>query len=392
MAFEKVFDERIAELGTGVQRDAYTEYCRQGSFARAAKALGKSKPAVFHSLKALEKKATAKGLIQACSAEGVAGPGRRVGKVTTHTKDGVVVQEWVRTDKQQQDLEAQMELFASALRDQVPVRDYEIVGPEFFDADLLANIPIGDPHLGMYAWAEETGEDFNCDICEQQTIRAVDRVVDAMPSCGVCRIEELGDLFHSDTEDAMTRRSGHHLDVDGRWGRVVKIALRMLTHCVDRCLEKHERVELVCVKGNHDDQTAFCLAMMMDEHYRNEPRVWVDTKYTTFHFKEFGQVLLGANHGIIKPAALHTVMTCDQAEAWGRTKFRYWHVGHVHHHRVIEIGGCTVEAFRSLKAKDSYEASNGYRAGRDLVGIVYHKECGEVERHTCNPQRLLLSC
>jgi hypothetical protein len=236
----------------------------------------------------------------------------------------------------------------------------------------------------MYAWAEECGEDFDCEICERDIIEAVDRIVDSMPACGVCRIEELGDLFHSDTEDAMTRRSGNHLDVDGRWGRVVKIALRMLTHCVDRCLEKHGKVELVCVKGNHDDQTAFCLAMMMDEHYRNEPRVWVDTKYTTYHFKEFGQVLLGANHGMIKPAALHEVMTCDMAEAWGRTKFRYWHVGHVHHHRLIEIGGCTVEAFRSLKGKDAHEAERGYRSGRDMCGIVFHKDFGEIERHTCN--------
>jgi hypothetical protein len=381
---KRELNESIAFIATGTQLKYYELHCAGNSYRQIAKQCGKANSSVASALITLEKNATDKGLLEAYSEEFGTGVGRHVAKVTTHIKNGQKVQEWIRTDVDKQDAETKMKVVIEALRDLIPIRDYVIEEPEAYSEDLMACIPIGDPHLGMYAWAEECGEDFDCEIAEQRTIEAVDRVVEAMPACGVCRIEELGDMFHSDTEDATTRRSGNHLDVDGRWGRVVKIALRMMTHCIDRCLEKHALVEVVCVKGNHDDQTAYCMAMMLDMYYRNDPRVDIDTRYTTYHFKEFGKVLLGENHGIIKPAALHEVMTCDMAEAWGRTKFRYWHVGHIHHHRVIEVGGCTVEAFRSLKSKDAYETERGYRSGQDLCGIVYHKEYGEIERHTVN--------
>lgn len=387
MALPKKHDPRIAELATGKQRERYRAWCEKGSHRDAAKACGVTKNAVFQSLQQLEKKAAAVGLIPNHTPDNGCAPGYKIkGTSTLYDAAGNASLTWVKTNEVMQSIEDKVKALLDTLRDQVPIRDYQIEEPDptSISEDLMANIPMGDPHLGMYAWAEECGDDFDCSICEQQTVEAVDRIVDSMPACGICRIEELGDFFHSDTEDAVTRRSGNHLDTDGRWGRVVKIGLRMLTHCIDRCLEKHGKVEVVCVKGNHDDQTAFCLAIMLDEHYRQEPRVWIDTKYTTFHFKEFGKVLLGANHGMIKPQALHEVMTNDMAEAWGRTKFRYWHVGHIHHHRVIELGGVTIEAFRSLKGKDAHEAERGYRAGRDMCGIVYHKDFGEIERHTCN--------
>lgn len=35
-------------------------------------------------------------------------------------------------------------------------------------------------------------------------------------------------------------------------------------------------------------------------------------------------------------------------------------------------------------AKDSYATLNGYRSWQDSKAIVYHREFGEVERHTVN--------
>jgi|18_taG_2_1085343.scaffolds.fasta_scaffold03683_7 hypothetical protein len=378
-------DERIVELCDGRQEEYYRLFCAGNSFRQIGKQLERDESSVRGSLKKLEKRVAALGVVQNYTDEKGVAPGYKIkGTSSLIGADGQKKLEWVKTCEDTQKAEDRLKMMIEALIEQTPIKKGKVKAPALHNADLMACIPIGDPHLGMYAWAEECGEDFDCEIAEDRTIKAVDRIVDAMPSCGVCRIEELGDMFHSDTEDATTRRSGNHLDVDGRWGRVVKIALRMMTHCVDRCLEKHEKVEVICVKGNHDDQTAYCMAMMLDLYYRAEPRVWVDTHYGDFHFKEFGKVLLGANHGMIKPDKLHTVMTCDMAEAWGRTLFRYWHVGHIHHHRSIEIGGCIVEAFRTLASKEAYSTAAGHRSGRDLSGIVYHKDFGEIERHKVN--------
>ena len=38
--------------------------------------------------------------------------------------------------------------------------------------------------------------------------------------------------------------------------------------------------------------------------------------------------------------------------------------------------------------KDAHEAGSGYRAGRDMQAILYHKEFGEIERHVCSAAML----
>lgn len=108
----------------------------------------------------------------------------------------------------------------------------------------------------------------------------------------------------------------------------------------------------------------------------------VDLNPSKFWFHEFGKVLIGATHGdTVKHEALLGVMASDKAEAWGRTKHRYWYTGHVHHQSVREFPGVICESFRTLAAKDAYAAGHGYRAGRDMVCITQHREHGEVERH-----------
>jgi hypothetical protein len=99
----------------------------------------------------------------------------------------------------------------------------------------------------------------------------------------------------------------------------------------------------------------------------------------------FGQNLIGSTHGDgAKPADLPLLMAADRAEDWGKTSFRYWYTGHVHHRSAKEHPGCIVESFRTLAAKDSWHTGQGYRAGRDMYAIVLDREHGEVERYRCD--------
>ena len=78
------------------------------------------------------------------------------------------------------------------------------------------------------------------------------------------------------------------------------------------------------------------------------------------------------------------VMAADKAKDWGETEFRYWLTGHIHHDSKKEFPGVMVESFRTLAARDSYATAGGWRSGRDTKCIVYHKEYGEIERHSVN--------
>lgn len=93
-----------------------------------------------------------------------------------------------------------------------------------------------------------------------------------------------------------------------------------------------------------------------------------------------------ANPPLSDAAAQEAVdaLSADKPEDWGATKHRYWYLGHVHHKSVKELAGVLCETFRTLAAKDAYSAGHGYRAGRDMVAIIHHKDHGEIERHRCD--------
>jgi len=121
---------------------------------------------------------------------------------------------------------------------------------------------------------------------------------------------------------------------------------------------------------------------VLQHHYRDNPRVTIDATPAKFHKIEFGLNLIGVTHGdTIKPKDMPGVMACDWAEAWGRTKFRRWYTGHVHHESVTEFPGCTVETLRTLAAKDAWHAGQGYRSGRSMLCDVWHRTRGKILRH-----------
>ena len=162
-----------------------------------------------------------------------------------------------------------------------------------------------------------------------------------------------------------------------------------MKYLIDRALEKHKKVHVINEIGNHDDQTSIMLSLVIEAYYSREPRLTVDTSPDEFHWYEFGQNLIGVNHGHkCKPEALYRVMAEDMREAFGRCKHRRWLTGHIHHHKSQDVGGVVVESFRTLIPRDKYSHSGGYRAPRDICSIVLDREHGECARTTVNVESL----
>lgn len=291
---------------------------------------------------------------------------------------------WIKTDVSAEMREQIMREAIAVMCEEV--RPFQLVeAPATTQADLLNVIPIGDPHHGLYAWAAESGDDFDNDIARRLTLGAVDRLMASAPEAGTCIILPLGDVFHANDQSNVTPGHKHQLDVDSRFVKVLGIGIETYRHAVIKALQKHKRVIVRFVSGNHDPQAIWALAFTIQAFFADNPRVTVDLSPAKFWFYKFGKVLIGATHGdTIKHEGLPGVMACDRAEDWGQTKHRYWYTGHVHHQSVKEFPGVICESFRTLAAKDAYAAGHGYRAGRDMVCITHHALHGEVERHRCD--------
>ena len=374
---------------TDSQRKHIQAIIDYGSQRKAAVALGVCKNTLCDTIKRVKGYAAKAGHSPEHDMVHTVPDGFKVQGVSTlYKQDGTVAQQWVKSSA---DGARQFELMQEAIK--ALCDDVERIHPRLpveyggIDAsdDLMAVYPLGDPHIGLLSWGEECGQDWDLKIAEQKFIGVFDRLVKTAPSCKQAVIINLGDFLHADNMAGVTERSGHNLDLDGRYAKMVSVAMKIIRRMIESALDHHETVRVINCVGNHDDTGALFLSIALANIYENEPRVIIDSSPTPFHYVQFGKVLIGAHHGhSCKADKLPLVMATDKAKEWGETSERVWMVGHIHHDTVKEYPGVKVESFRTLAAKDAYATWNGYRSGQDSKAIVYHREFGEVERHTVN--------
>ncbi len=391
MGFQHRLDTTLLDMLEPYATHRQLEYIKAirstGSQRAAARLLKTTSSTISASLHRLHRKAAR----QSPDLHTYAAPAGYVlkGTSTLLGADGSVKQQWIKTTADTVDSQEVLAQFRQTLQDSPVPAAKAIAKPKGLSSDLLTVYPMGDPHLGMHCWGLETGQPFDLKRATANLYAAVDNLVHLAPASEKALIVNLGDFFHSDSQDNRTARGGHSLDVDSRWSKVLRAGIGTMVRCIDRAREKHRGVRVINEIGNHDDHSAMMLSICLEHHYRNDPRVEIDVSPAMCHWYEFGSNLIGVHHGhTIKWNNLPGVMSCDQADAWGRTTYRYWYTGHVHHERKKEFPGCIVGTFRTLAARDAWHAGQGYRAGRSMVCTVLHKTRGEILRHTVGVEEL----
>ena len=180
----------------------------------------------------------------------------------------------------------------------------------------------------------------------------------------------------------MTPRGGNILDVDGRYFKTITYGVEVMLDVINMALKKHDTVLVRNIPGNHDPNACVALTVALNAFFRNDERVTIDLDPSDFFYHRFGNTLIGANHGHrLKPVNMAMHMANTRPEDWGKSKFRYFYFGHIHHKTMKEEGGVITESFQTLSAKDAYHAGGGYLGGRSLTGITIHKDKGEIGRH-----------
>lgn len=383
-------DQNLKQYATDRQWELYLAVCEHGSNKKAAKALGVNRRGVDHAIKRMKDAAARQGYSPEHDMKRPVPDGFHLkGTSTLYDEEGNQKLQWVKSNI---DRERQREIFEEAVQgmaEDLPKVQPREKGPKSINHDLMTVYPIGDAHIGMLSWPEETSDDWNLELAEQIHCQAMANLVDRSPASEKAVVINLGDWFHADNMQGVTQRSGHSLDMDGRYAKMVRVGVKVMRQCIERALDKHAEVHVINVIGNHDDTGAMFLAICLANVYEHEPRVVVDTAPSAFHYIRHGKVLIGCHHGhSCKPEALPGVMATDRAKDWGESEYRYWYIGHVHHQALKEYAGVTVESFRTLAAKDAYAHWGGYRAQRDMKAIVHHRELGEVSRIHVRPEML----
>ena len=179
------------------------------------------------------------------------------------------------------------------------------------------------------------------------------------------------------------------LDSDTRFTKIVRVVIRTVRRIVDMLLLKHKRVHLIMAEGNHDLASSVWLREMFSAMYSRERRITVDTSPDPYYCIEHGKTALFFHHGHKKkPTAVDTVFAAKFRDVFGRTKFAYAHMGHMHSVWQKESNLMIVEQHRTLAASDAYASRGGWISGREASVITYHKDFGFAGRVAITPDML----
>jgi hypothetical protein len=359
-----------------------------GNRTAAAESIGLSRAAIRQSIKALQRKAANLGYSpEHDMTKTTVAPYRVKGTSTMYGPDGETILQWVKTERDKAAfLEEIKETVHEIIQDLPPVAPCLDI-PDDINEHTHAFYPLGDPHIGMLSWGEETGKDWDLEIAERTFLPVFDSLVRSAPKCAECTIIDLGDFWHSDNYEMRTSRSGQKVDQDGRYAKMIKVGYRIMMMMINIALHHHGVVNVKILPGNHDDVGSLFLRESLTHIYMNEPRVIIDQSVSVFQYTQWGQSLLGFHHGhTCKMIDLPMVMAADHP-SWSECTHRYWYTGHIHHDSSRNFAskdfqGCKVESFRVIPPNEAYAHEHGYRAGRDSKCIIIHKERGEIARYT----------
>lgn len=385
-------DEKLRQFATDKQWEYYEAYCNHGGYRAAAGKTGLHHSTIQSAVKTIFAKAELKGYSPDHGMTRTVPDSFNAARISTnYDAEGNIRQQWVIAtvdkEKQREAILAAVEGF----KDEIP-RAKPVPSTRNYNENTMTVYPVGDHHIGMLAWGEETGgDDHDVSISDSLLIGSVNHLIKASPPSSHAALVLLGDFLHFDSMQAVTPTNRNLLDSDTRFPKVVRVAIHVLRKSIELMLKKHETVHLLIETGNHDESSSVWLREMFNIFYENEPRVYVDTSPMLFHFIEFGKNMIGTHHGDkVKMDKLPLIMASMQPEVWGRTRYRHILTGHIHNDSAKDHPGCKVESFRVLPPADAYAASHGYACtGRDMKSIIYHKEYGEIGRNTVNPAMLI---
>jgi len=263
------------------------------------------------------------------------------------------------------------------------INDYKPVlpsSPQTNGAKLMLEVSVFDLHLGKLAWKPETGENYDHKIADKRfmsVIHDITRRVEGRKFETI--VFPIGqDFFNFDTLDGTTS-VGTRQDNDLRWQKLFSKGVEMLIKATD-IFTAYAPVHVVSVPGNHDKMTSFYAMQYLDAWYKDNRNVQINVEPKTRKYFEFGKCLIGFTHGDKEKKRIYGNMQVEAPEAWGRTKYREWHAGHLHSEHVKEEHGVIVRNLSSITGRDSWHCESGYvGAIAKSQSFVWDKEKGLQE-------------
>lgn len=248
----------------------------------------------------------------------------------------------------------------------------------------MMEISIYDTHFGQLAWGAETGTDYDIKIAEACYIDAVKQHIQYAKPFEIEKfLFPLGqDFFHINNAQNTTVNDTKQ-DIDCRLAKIYNAGVWALIKAIEM-MASIAPVEVIYVPGNHDRDISYFATAGLKLCFRNNERITVDDSPKLRKYVLYGSNLIGFTHGDEEPHRdLPAIMAGERPDLWAKSKYREWHLGHLHKRKETRFNagdtftGVSVKVLPSISGTDAWHYRKGYvNKGRIAESYLYRKDGG----------------
>lgn len=270
---------------------------------------------------------------------------------------------------------AQIESFYQELLEKYPSPNIKRL--KSCEDGFLLEVPVEDVHFGKLSLAEDVAEPYNYNLAKERFGFVIDDIIQSVSNMNIEKIIfPIGsDFFHIDNANSTTT-AGTKQNSDLSPQLIFKYGLECLIENIIK-LSVVAPIEVFCINGNHDFLSSYHAICSLQCYFHNNENVIVNTETSPRKYIEFGQCLIGFSHGDKEKKRIEGLMQIEAREAWGRTKYHEFHLGHLHSEQTKEVNGLIIRNLSSITGADLWHHNSGYvGAVKKCQSFIWDKNYG----------------
>lgn len=231
-------------------------------------------------------------------------------------------------------------------------------------------------HFAKLAHYSETGGVYDYKIARERFLGCIKKYIDKYKDRKFEKIIfPIGNDFWNSEANGNTANDTRQ-DNDTRYSVMFQKGLDTLIEGIV-LLSQIAPVEVILVQGNHDFHTSFYGAVALKYRFEKDPNVKIDDSPMTRKYVQFGKCLIGFSHGSEEKERIYGLMQIEAPELWGNSKYREFHLGHLHSEITNEKNGIIARRVSSFVNADQWHFLKGYvGAVKKSTAFIWDKEEG----------------
>lgn len=272
------------------------------------------------------------------------------------------------------------------------VKDINILGCEYARIagkdeqppiqDKMILIGISDLHYGLLA-KDNLSEDYNMKIANERFNKILTDVIQRkQDNQDIEKVILLigNDFLNADNLQGTTSRHMTPQDQETNWYEMITSATEMLIEGIEKLRFFFPKIEVVNVKGNHDEMSMFGIMQTLNAYYKNSLSVIINTDCRFRQYIKYGTSLIGLSHNE-RIQDITKIMAAETGTDWGECKYKCFLLGHLHDRK--EVGddyGVDIYRLPSVSGASAWTSQQGYCGTNKMSqSFVFDKNKGLIE-------------